>query len=96
MEDHGADRAKICPQCDLVYYPRLAPSIIVLVTRGDEMLLARNANWPVNMFSTLAGFVEPGESIEQTVHREVMEEVGLSVHRLCAIWAVRAGHSQIP
>ena len=82
MEDHGSDRAKICPQCELVCYPRLAPSIIVLVTRGDEMLLARNANWPVNMFSTLAGFVEPGESIEQTVHREVMEEVGITVKNL--------------
>ena len=46
------------------------------------MLLARNANWPVNMFSTLAGFVEPGESIEQTVHREVMEEVGITVKNL--------------
>ncbi|MCB1686406.1 MAG: NAD(+) diphosphatase [Pseudomonadales bacterium] len=82
MEDHGADRAKTCPECDLVCYPRLAPSIIVLVTKGEELLLARNANWPTNMFSTLAGFVEPGESIEQTVHREVMEEVGLTVRNL--------------
>jgi len=79
MEDHAKDRAKQCPGCGLINYPKLAPSIIVLVTRGDQMLLARNANWPVNMFSTLAGFVEPGESIEQTVHREVLEEVGLSV-----------------
>jgi len=46
------------------------------------MLLARNAQWPTNMFSTLAGFVEPGESIEQTVHREVLEEVGLKVKNL--------------
>ena len=50
---------------------------LCLVTRGEEMLLARNANWPSGMYSTLAGFVEAGESIEQTVHREVMEEVGL-------------------
>ena len=82
MEDHSYDRAKECPACHLINYPRLAPSIIVLVTRGDEMLLARNANWPSNMFSTLAGFVEPGESIEQTVHREVLEEVGLKVGNL--------------
>ena len=67
------------PQCGLVSYPRLSPSIIVLVRKGDEMLLARNANWPKGMYSTLAGFVEPGESIEQTVHREVFEEVGLRV-----------------
>lgn len=81
-EDHPEDRAKICPGCGLVNYPRLSPSIIVLVVRGDEMLLARNANWPANMYSTLAGFVEPGESIEQTVHREVEEEVGLKVRNL--------------
>lgn len=71
-----------CQDCRVINYPRLSPSIIVLVTRGDEMLLARNANWPTNMYSTLAGFVEPGESIEQTVHREVMEEVGLRVRNL--------------
>jgi NAD+ diphosphatase len=81
-EEHANDRAKQCPSCGLISYPRLSPSIIVLVTRGDEMLLARNAQWPTNMYSTLAGFVEPGESIEQTVHREVLEEVGLRVERL--------------
>ena len=82
MEDHAQDRAKVCPECALVNYPRLSPSIIVLVTRGDEMLLARNANWPTGMYSTLAGFVEPGESIEQTLHREVEEEVGVRVRNL--------------
>ena len=81
-EDHGADRAKECSSCGLVSYPRLSPSIIVLVRRGEEMLLARNAAWPTGMFSTLAGFVEPGESIEQTVHREVREEVGIAVSNL--------------
>jgi NAD+ diphosphatase len=82
MADHDTDRARICPECGLVNYPRLSPSIIVLVTRGEEMLLARNANWPTGMYSTLAGFVEPGESIEQTVHREVAEEVGIRVRDL--------------
>ncbi len=82
MEDHTNDRAKECPQCGLINYPRLSPSIIVLVTRGEEMLLARNAAWPQGMYSTLAGFVEPGESIEQTVHREVLEEVGLRLGEL--------------
>ena len=81
-EDHPTDRAKHCPECDLSTYPRLSPSIIVLVRRGDEMLLARNAAWPTRMFSTLAGFVEPGESVEQTVHREVAEEVGIAVANL--------------
>ena len=82
MEDHKSDRARYCPSCRLTSYPRISPSIIVLVRRGEDMLLARNANWPQGMFSTLAGFVEPGESIEQTVHREVREEVGIRVRNL--------------
>lgn len=82
MQEHETDRAMRCPRCGLMSYPRISPSIIVLVRRGEEMLLARNARWPTGMFSTLAGFVEPGESIEQTVHREVMEEVGIAVTNL--------------
>lgn len=82
MDDHKSDRARHCPACGLVAYPRLSPSIIVLVRKDDEMLLARNFNWPQGMFSTLAGFVEPGESIEQTVHREIFEEVGIQVTNL--------------
>lgn len=82
MEDHHVDRARRCGRCGLISYPRLSPSIIVLVRCGSEMLLARNARWPTGMFSTLAGFVEPGESIEQTVHREVREEVGIDVENL--------------
>ena len=78
-DEQAEDRAKRCEECGTVVYPRLSPSIIVLIRRGDEMLLARNAQWPTGMYSTLAGFVEPGESIEQTVHREVREEVGLDV-----------------
>lgn len=82
MRLHSQDRAMSCDSCGHINYPRLSPSIIVLVTKGEEMLLARNANWPAKMYSTLAGFVEPGESIEQTVHREVFEEVGLTVQNL--------------
>jgi len=81
-EDHPLDRAKHSPQCGRVQCPRLAPSIIVLVTDGDRVLLARNHGWPPGLFSTLAGFVEPGESVEQTVHREVAEEVGVRVDDL--------------
>lgn len=81
-EDHATDRAKQCSKCGMINYPRLSPSIIVLVRRGDEALLARNSRWRHGMFSTIAGFVEPGESIEQTVHREVLEEVGLMVKNL--------------
>ena len=79
---HATDRARECPACGHIAYPRLSPSIIVLIRKGDEMLLARNANWPTGFYSTLAGFVEPGESVEQTLHREVFEEVGVAVNNL--------------
>ena len=65
-----------------MFYPRLSPSIIVCVNRGEEILLAKNAQARGNFYSTLAGFVEPGESIEETVHREVFEEVGIRVTNL--------------
>ena len=76
------DRSRKCESCKVPFYPRLSPSIIVLVTRGEEILLARNAATRANFYSTLAGFVEPGESIEETVHREVFEEVGIKVKEL--------------
>jgi len=79
---HNKDRAKECPQCHLLQYPRLSPSIIVLVTRGKEVLLGRSPGFPPGMFSTLAGFVEPGETIEHAVHREVFEEVGIQIKNL--------------
>jgi NAD+ diphosphatase len=68
-----------CPACGLVAYPRLAPAMITLVTRGDEALLARGVQFRAPMYSCLAGFVEPGESLEQAVVREVREEVGVEV-----------------
>ena len=80
--EHGNDRAMHCQRCGIYSYPRLSPSIIVLVHRGDKVLLARNHRFPEGMYSTLAGFVEPGESIEETVVREVKEEVGVKVHNL--------------
>jgi NAD+ diphosphatase len=78
------ERAMRCPACGLSAFPRLAPAMITLVTRGqqgpdEEALLARGVRWTVPMYSCLAGFVEPGESLEASVAREVMEEVGLSV-----------------
>jgi NAD+ diphosphatase len=81
VED-DSDRSLVCPDCKLHFYPRLSPSIIVLVHRGDEVLLARNHMFPEGLFSTLAGFVEPGETIEETVRREVREEVGITVGKL--------------
>jgi NAD+ diphosphatase len=71
--------AKECPQCGMHFYPRLSPAAIVLVRRGAEVLLARSPGFPPEMYSVLAGFVEPGESIEETIEREVCEEVGIEV-----------------
>jgi NAD+ diphosphatase len=73
------ERAKECPKCGLLHFPRLAPAIIVLVERGNELLLARSRHFMPGMYSVLAGFVEPGESLEEAVVREVREEVGISV-----------------
>ncbi len=72
-------RAKQCPTCSLVTYPRLSPAVIVLVERGDEVLLARAHRFPTNFYSILAGFVEPGESLEDTIIREIYEEVRIEV-----------------
>jgi NAD+ diphosphatase len=74
-----SERAKECPQCSLLHFPRLAPAIIVLIERGHELLLARSRHFLSGMYSVLAGFVEPGESLEEAVEREVREEVGLEV-----------------
>lgn len=77
------ERARRCPSCGLLAFPRLAPAVIVLVERDDgRALLARNVRFPPDMYSCLAGFVEPGETLEQTVVREVREEVGVEVHDL--------------
>lgn len=73
------ERAKKCPRCGLTAYPRVAPAIIVLITRGHQALLARGTRFPLPFYSTLAGFVEPGESLEETLAREVREEVGVEV-----------------
>lgn len=81
-EASSMDRSRKCHDCEQFFYPRITPSIIVLVTRGEELLLARNARARGRFFSTLAGFVEPGESLEEAVHREVMEEVGITIGNL--------------
>lgn len=77
----SGERALRCPSCGLTAFPRLAPAVIVLVERKEDrqVLLARNVNFPRRMFSCLAGFVEPGETLEAAVRREVAEEVGVEL-----------------
>jgi NAD+ diphosphatase len=71
--------AKTCPRCGMTFYPRLSPAAIVLIRYGDRVLLARAPGFPPGMYSVLAGFVEPGESLEETINREIREEVGVKV-----------------
>lgn len=71
-----------CPHCEVDYYPRINPCIIVLVTRGEQILLARSVRRGATFFSCLAGFIEPGESAEQAVAREVFEEVGIEINNI--------------
>lgn len=78
-QSHTRDLAMSCASCNLDFYPRLSPCIITLVTRGDECLLAWHARSKEEKYSCLAGFIEVGESPEQTLIREVREEVGLEV-----------------
>ena len=77
--DKPGERAKQCPACGYIAYPRISPAMMVLVTRDREVLLARSNRFPNAMYSALAGFVEPGETIEDCIHREVREEVGIDV-----------------
>ncbi|MFD5460954.1 NAD(+) diphosphatase, partial [Streptomyces olivaceus] len=76
----AAGHIRRCPACGAEHYPRTDPAVIMAVTdEEDRILLGRQVHWPEGRFSTLAGFVEPGESIEQSVRREVQEEAGITV-----------------
>jgi NAD+ diphosphatase len=85
-ESAGHERARRCPSCGLVAYPRLSPAIIIAVVRqteeGARILLARNHRFPPERYSVLAGYVEPGESLEECAHREVFEEVGVRIKEM--------------
>jgi NAD+ diphosphatase len=82
MRRVATERSFKCPGCGMVAYPRISPAMMVLIKKGDHILLARNSGNPSGRFSALAGFLEAGESIEEAVHREVFEEVGLQVKDL--------------
>jgi NAD+ diphosphatase len=76
------ERNRVCPVCGQAHYPRVAPVAMALIRRGTEVLLARSPHFPQGMYSALAGFVEPGETVEECLHREVREEVGVDVKNL--------------
>ena len=70
---------RLCTPCGLSFFPRISPSIIVLIKKDNHLLMARSPHFPPGVYGLIAGFVDAGESIEQAVHREVMEEVGLQI-----------------
>ena len=76
---HEVEKAMYCKDCDNLIYPRISPCVIVLVTKEEEILLARNKNFPSQMYSTLAGFIEVGETVEEAIKREIFEEVNIKV-----------------
>ncbi|MCW5575245.1 MAG: NAD(+) diphosphatase [Burkholderiales bacterium] len=82
MRARTDERARACPSCRFTSYPPVSPAVMVLITRGRELLLARKAVWPAGRYSAIAGFVEPGEMLEDTVVRETREEVGVEVGEL--------------
>ena len=82
MIKHETERAMFCECNNIMIYPRISPCIIVLVTKGEEILLAHNSNFPGNFYSTLAGFIEAGESAESAIHREIYEEVKVKVKNI--------------
>lgn len=78
----AGELAMQCPACGLLAYPRLSPAVMVLVRDGEKLLLARSPHFKPGVFSALAGFVEPGETLEQCAAREVREEVGIEIANL--------------
>jgi NAD+ diphosphatase len=73
---------RLCPDCGAHHFPRTDPVVIMLITQGERVLLGRSPGWPEGMYSLLAGFVEPGETIEAAVRREVFEETAVRVGRV--------------
>jgi NAD+ diphosphatase len=78
-ENLEGERAKKCPKCGFISYPVLSPAVITAIIKGNKILLAHNSGFKNNMYSLIAGFVEPGETLEEGVKREIMEEVGVQV-----------------
>jgi NAD+ diphosphatase len=73
---------RVCTSCGLSFFPRISPSIIVLIRKGDQLLMARGHHFPPGAYGLIAGFLEAGENIEEAIHREVQEEVGITINNL--------------
>lgn len=81
-EERQDERAKVCPNCGLVSYPRISPAVIVAITNRNKILLARSSRFKSNMYSVLAGFVEAGETFEDCIRREIKEEANIEVKNI--------------
>jgi NAD+ diphosphatase len=81
-QDKAEERAKVCPSCKTLFYPRIAPAVIVAILDGKKILLAHNKRFTAPIYSLIAGFIEIGETAEQCIEREIMEEVGLKVKNI--------------
>jgi NAD+ diphosphatase len=81
-QDKQEERAKVCPSCKTLFYPRIAPAVIVAILDGKKILLAHNKRFATPVYSLIAGFIEMGETAEQCIEREIMEEVGLRVKNI--------------
>ena len=81
-EHCGPAFERVCPSCLLMFYPRISPSIIVRIVKDNQILMARSAHFPPGAYALIAGFIEAGESVEQAVHREVYEEIGIYIKNL--------------
>ncbi|MBQ6003743.1 MAG: NAD(+) diphosphatase [Clostridia bacterium] len=82
MERSERERAFVCPKCGMTVYPKISPAVIVAVNAGDELLMIRSAGRTSSSFHLVAGYVEIGETFEDTVRRELMEEVGVKVKNI--------------
>lgn len=82
MEDRSEELARVCPSCGFICFPRVSPAVIMSVVKDDHILLGRSPHFTKDMYSTLAGFVEAGETLEEAVAREVLEETNIVVEKV--------------
>ena len=80
--DNPEEHALVCPKCGYIVYPKLSPAVIVLVTKGDKILLQRNTHYRLRNWTLVAGFVDAGENFEEAVRREVLEEASIEIKDL--------------